>query len=29
MKKYLISVQVDFYGLRYEDCAPESSWCDG
>ena len=21
--------QADFYGLRYEDCDPKSSWCDG
>ena len=21
--------QADFYGLRYEDCDPQSSWCDG
>ncbi len=21
--------QADFYRLRYEDCDPKSSWCDG
>ena len=29
MKKYLISVQVDFYGLIDKDFDPKSSWCDG